>query len=270
MAVDGDDVASFDYDGDSVRAIQGLEPRLQKAADRFVEKCLSGLRAEKGRSFKGAIVLSPEAVGEFLLSNLVASMGADAVRKGRSRLAGKVGHKIAADAFTLVDDGTLAGGVASSAFDREGMPVKRQVLLDAGLLTTFLYNHFEARAAGLPCSTGHASGSASSLPAIGAHRLEVGAGNTAIGDLCAGAGPIVWVGRFSGSSNPVTGEFSGVVKNGFLWENGSKRPVRETLIAGNLFEALQRIEAVSRERQEIEGTRLLPAIRIEGVSVTAG
>jgi len=270
MAVDGEDVASFDYDGDSVRAIGTLDERLHRAAKRFVEKCLSGLRAEKGKSFRGPIVLSPEAVGEFLLPNLISSMGADAVRKGRSLLVDKLGKEVASTLFTLVDDGTHAGGVASSAFDREGTPVTRRVLVDAGVLQTFLYNHYEARAAGVERSTGHAAGSASSLPAIGPHRLEVGAGTSAMAELTAGAGPLIWVGRFSGSSNPVTGEFSGVVKNGYLWENGSKRPVRETLIAGNLFESLKRIDAVSRERQEIEGTRLLPAIRIDGVSITAG
>lgn len=89
-------------------------------------------------------------------------------------------------------------------------------------------------------------------------------------DMTSGDGPVVWVGRFSGSSNPVTGEFSGVVKNGFLFENGRKRPLRETLIAGDLFDVLGRVIAISAERRLIEGARLLPAIRVGGVSVTAG
>jgi PmbA protein len=80
----------------------------------------------------------------------------------------------------------------------------------------------------------------------------------------------VQVGRYSGSTNAVTGDFSGVVKNGFLIRGGEKRPVREVLIAGNVFELLQRISAASRERHEINGSALVPAIRAEDVSVTAG
>jgi PmbA protein len=269
MAVEGEDVASFDYDGDAVREIGRLQQSLRSIAERFVEKCLSGLGAGKGQSFKGSIVLSPEAVTEFLLPNLISAMSADAVRKGRSRLANRLGSKIASPAFTLVDDGTFAGGVASSPCDRVGVAVRALTRVDGGVLTTFLYNDYEARAASVR-STGHAAGSAASLPAIGPHCLAVAAGDSAMSDLSAGDGPVVWVGRFSGSSNPVTGEFSGVVKNGFLIERGERRPVREVLIAGNLFDTLERVEAVSRERRWIGGTRLVPAIRIGGVSVTAG
>jgi len=271
MAVDGDDVASFDYDGDAVRRFDELENRLALTADRFVGKCLGGLGASKGRSFKGDVVLSPEAVGEFLVPNLVAAISADSIRKRKSRLVGKVGHEIASRSLTLVEDGTLRGGIASSGFDREGMPLERRVLMDRGVLTTYLYNHHEALAAGAGTrSTGNATGSASSLPAIGTAYLELLPGDVAMADITSGAQPVVWVGRFSGSSNAVTGEFSGVVKNGFLLENGRRRPIRETLIAGDLFDVLARVLAVSVERRWIEGDRLLPAVRIGGVSVTAG
>ncbi|MFN2376378.1 MAG: metallopeptidase TldD-related protein, partial [Candidatus Binatia bacterium] len=107
-------------------------------------------------------------------------------------------------------------------------------------------------------------------PMVGAHRLEVDAGETAMADLVASGERAMWVGRYSGSTNPVTGDFSGVVKNGFLVEGGSRRPVREVLIAGNVFEVLNRISALSRERLDIGGSALVPAIRIEDVSITAG
>jgi PmbA protein len=271
MAVDGDDVASFDYDGDAARSFARLETSLDEIADRFVAKCLSGLGAGKAHSFKGSVVLSPEAVGEFLLPSLITAISADAVRKGRSRFVSRLGTSIASPHFTLIDDGSIAGGVMSSAFDREGVPLRRRVLVDRGVLTTYLYNHYEARGGGKDVrSTGHAVGSAASLPAIGPSRLEVAPGIVAMNDLSLGKGPVVWVGRFSGSTNPVTGEFSGVVKNGFWVEAGSRRPVRETLIAGNLFDALGQISAVSREQRSIGGTRLLPAVRLDDVSVTAG
>jgi len=271
MAVDGNEVASFDYDGDSAHAFSTLRMTIGDAVDRFADKCLSGLGATPGRSFKGSVVLSPEVVDEFLVSNLVATMAADGVRKGRSPLADKIGAKIAVDQFTLIDDGTRAGGMRSSAFDREGTPIRRHVLIEGGVLQTYLYNHYEARAAGNGArSTGHAGGGASNLPGISAVQLELAPGTTSLDDMYATDGPLVHVGRFSGSTNPITGDFSGVVKNGFLIEKGERRPIKETLMAGNLFTLLESITAISQERRLLGGAELLPAIRGEGVSITAG
>ena len=61
-----------------------------------------------------------------------------------------------------------------------------------------------------------------------------------------------------------------MVKNGFLVENGQRRPIRETMIAGNLFEALRDISALSSERRLISSSALVPSARIENISVTAG
>lgn len=271
MAVDGDDVASFDYDSAVSRRWKGFDAEVAEASRRFVEKCRAGLGAGKGESFRGPIVLSPDAVLEFLLPTLVGSLGADTVRKGRSPLADKVSKAVASSILTIWEDGRVAGGASSSAFDREGMPIRRRALISAGVLNGFLYNHYEARAAGGTArSTGNAAGGVSTLPMVGPHRLEVDAGSTAMADLVAPSERAIWVGRYSGSTNPVTGDFSGVVKNGFLVEGGERRPIREVLIAGNVFEVLMRLSAMSRERQEIGGSALVPAIRAEDVSITAG
>lgn len=271
MAVDGDEVASFDYDGDSVRCADELAAKLEAAADRFCRKCTGGLGAGNGTSYRGSILLAPEAVVEFLLPNLVGAMCADAVRKGRSRLANKLGARIADSCFTLTDDGTRAGGVASSAFDREGLPVRRLRLIEGGVLASFLGNHYEAVAADDPSlSTGHASGSVTSLPGVGPTFLEVDAGNMAERELLASTDRAVLVNRFSGSTDPVTGDFSGVVKNGFSVHRGELAPIKEVLIAGNLYELLNAISGMSRERRLLDGARLVPMMRIEGISVTAG
>ena len=271
MAVDGDDVASFDYDSAVSRRWRGFDVATMEAARRFVDKCRAGLGAGKGESFRGPIVLSPDAVTEFLLPTLVSAICADNVRKGRSPLASKVSQSIASSMLTIWEDGRLPGGASSTAFDREGMPVVRRALLASGVLQGFLFNHYEARAAGGEArSTGNAAGGVSSLPMVGPHRLEIDAGDTAMADLVAPGERAIWVGRYSGSTNPVTGDFSGVVKNGFLMNGRERHPVREVLIAGNVFELLTRISAISRERQDIGGDALVPAIRAEDVSVTAG
>ncbi|HYC55137.1 MAG TPA: metallopeptidase TldD-related protein [Candidatus Binatia bacterium] len=271
MAVDGDDVASFDYDSAVTRRVRGFEDEMNEACGRFVSKCTAGLGAGRGESFRGPIVLSPEAVAEFLLPVLVSALTADAVRKGRSPLGNRVGESVASKLLSIWDDGRVPGGPSSSAFDREGMPTSRRALVSAGTLQGLLFNHYEARAAGGGArTTGNAIGSVTALPSVGPHRLEVDPGTIAMDALIASGERAVWVGRYSGSTNSVTGDFSGVVKNGFLLEAGARRPVREVLIAGNVFELLGRISAISRERRDINGGVLVPAMRAEDVSITAG
>jgi PmbA protein len=272
MAVDGGTVASFDYDGHSARSVDAYDGASTALADHFVEKCLRGLATDSGQSFKGLVLLSPDAVAELVLPTLCAAVGADTVRKGKSPLARKLGKLIAGGGTTLIDDARLRGGPASSAFDREGVPTDRTVLVDNGVLRTFLFNHYEARAVGRgQASTGHASGGASSLPGISPHQLEMLPGSVdAITLTDAGSRPVLIVGRYSGSTNPVTGDFSGVAKNSALVDRGHKRYVHETAIAGNVYEALQRIVAVSSDRETVGGVHLLPSLLIDGVSVTAG
>ncbi len=269
MAVEGDQVASSDYDGDVTRDADSFGGLLARAGDRFVEKCVGSLGAGRGRSYRGAAILSPEAVGEFLLPALTQAISADSVRKGKSPLAGRLGEMVAAPEFTLVDDGSLAGGLASSAFDREGVPVTRHELIGRGRLQSFLFNHYEARAAGCN-STGNAAGSASSLPSISPNRLEIEAGPASYQDMCEpDRDDTILVGRWSGSTNPITGDFSGVVKNSFAVGRQGRRPITEVMMAGNIYTALANISAISSERRLLGGTRLLPAIRLEDVSVTA-
>lgn len=271
MAVDGNDVGSFDYDSAASRRWNGFAEEALAAAGRFVDKCRAGLGAGKGESFRGAVVLSPDAVAEFLLPTIASAICADSVRKGRSPLASKLSQAIASPLLTIHEDGRIAGDASASAFDREGMPITRRALVTSGSLQAFLYNHYEARAAGEGArSTGNAAGGVGSLPTVSPHRIEVDAGATAMAQLVASGEKAIWVGRYSGSTNPVTGDFSGVVKNGFFVHGGERHPVREVLIAGNVFELLQRISAISRERQDLHGMALVPAIRAEDVSITAG
>ncbi len=271
MAVDGDEVASFDYDSEATRDADRLAEIMSVAATRFADKCSAGLGAHKGRSFRGGIVLSPEAVCELILGDLTAAICADNVRKGRSPLAEKLGKTIASPLLWLSDDGTRTGGLASSAFDREGVPTARLPIIEDGVLRSFLWNHYEATAAANgSVSTGHAAGGVGSLPTIGPLSLEIAAGDETLDDLYHPESPSVLVNRFSGSSNAVTGDFSGVVKNGFLLGEGDPIPIKETLIAGNLFSLLEHISAISRERRLIGGSRWIPTIRSEDVSVTAG
>ena len=267
MAIDGEEVGSFAYDGDSVQQADQLRGKLEIAFDRFVEKCVGALGARHGESFRGPIIIPADTVGEFL-GDLIAVLGADMVRKGKSPLADKLGQLIASPLLTLVEGGAGLPGYPLDPFDREGIPRQLTPLLNEGVLCNFLYNGYEARSAGI-LSNGHASGGAGSLPGVGPACLQMAPGQSPLADLYQVDKGIL-VTRFSGSSNPITGDFSGVVKGGFLLKAGERIPVMETTLAGNLYDCLKNISMVSQEISVFGGTTSFPAIRIEDVSITAG
>ena len=138
-----------------------------------------------------------------------------------------------------------------------------------GVLSGFLYDRREARAVGQPPS-GHARGGASTAPVIGPSNLVLRAGTESFAALCSEAPRTIVVSRFSGSTEPTTGDFSGVVKGGFLVQRGERRPINETLIAGNLYELLQRITGISREVRVLGGSDRIPGLRFDDVAITAG
>lgn len=268
MAIEGDTVGSFAYDGDAVRALPELRPKLEAAFDRFVAGATGALGATAGESFRGPIILPPESVEDVLVGPLLRNLGGDAVRQGRSALAGRVGDRIAATGFTLTEGGFGLPGYPLCPFDREGQPRASMPLVEDGVLKAFLYDGREARAAGVQ-STGHAQGGATSLPRVGPGALTLSPGTVPRAQL-ENMDRGVIVTRFSGTTDPVSGDFSGVVKGGFLVKDGERRPIHETTIAGNLWTCLENVSARSDAAELRYGSRAYPALRVEDVSITAG
>jgi PmbA protein len=195
-------------------------------------------------------------------------LGADTIRTGKSPLGDKIGELIASTGFSLFEEGLGLSGFPICPFDREGILRKRMPLIENGVLSNLLFNSYESRAAGRGYSS-NASGGASSLPGVGASALSVATGSDSYSDMLKMEQGLI-VTRFSSSSNPLTGDFSGVVKGGFLVKNGERRPIEETIIAGNLYECLRSISAISDTSLIMNGTVSMPAMKIEGLSVTAG
>ncbi|MEN9205232.1 MAG: metallopeptidase TldD-related protein, partial [Thermostichales cyanobacterium DRC_bins_46] len=118
MAIDGDEVGSFAYDGDEVLRWAELQPALHHAFARFAHKCLGALGARPGESFRGPILIPADSVDDFL-GDLVAVLGAEMVRKGKSPLGGRLGEVIASPLLTLVEGGAGLPGHPIAPFDRE-------------------------------------------------------------------------------------------------------------------------------------------------------
>jgi PmbA protein len=266
-ARDGDQVSNMDYHFGATRRCDEID--VEPITTRACNNALGSLGAKKGVSFNGQVILSPDAASDLFASLILFQANAKNILRGMSRWKDMLGSKIASDLITVADDGLMPNGVLTASFDREGVPHKRLILIENGMLKSFMHNTYTAKALGME-NTGHASGSARSVPQIGPSNFEILPGKKSKDDLISEIDKGVLVTRFSGRADPVSGDFSGVAKGGYLIEKGKiSRPVRGTLIAGNSFEALNKLSGLSKE-QERTFSLTLPYLRLEGISVTAG
>jgi PmbA protein len=197
-------------------------------------KAVSRLGAGRPAPGRQPVILDREVAAEFL-SQLGTTLSADAVLKGRSLWAGKVGAAAAAATVTVVDDPTLAGAVGSAPCDDEGQPTRRKVLIAAGVLAGFLHSLETAHRMGVaPTGNGFRRNFESPpLPRPG--NLVLQPGTRTPESWTRAAGRIVIVDDILGAHtmNPVSGDFS-VGASGFICESGRRRPFRGATIAGNL------------------------------------
>jgi PmbA protein len=266
MARDKKEVSSFDFQFDGSLRLAGI--KIESLATRLAKNVICSLGAKPARSFTGTALFSPYAVAETLLGPIVSSINADNVQKDMSRFAGNLGKRIASTKLTIEDDGLLKNGLSSSAFDREGQPRRKLAIIRNGILQTYLYNSYTANREKRK-STGHATGSYRSIPGIAPTNLVVSPGQAAKSELIREIKEGILVTRFSGNVNPITGEFSGTVKGGFYIKNGRLvHPITNTMIAGNVFDAITRISGISKKLTKVYSHRL-PYIAVRKVSVTS-
>jgi PmbA protein len=242
------------YAVDAARAIDDLDPGpvAREAADRAVRM----LGAAKPTT-RAVPVVFDRMVAPSLLGVLLAGLSAEEVQKGRSLFADRLGEQVGAAGLQLIDDGRLVAGPGAAPFDGEGVPTRRTVLIDGGVLGCFLHNTATA-ARGHASSTGNARrGSFKSSPGVSAHNLFLEPGELDQAGLLARAGEGLLVQDVSGvhsGANPITGDFS-VGVSGLWFRNGElAEPVREATVAAHLLDILKGIDAVGSDLRFTTGS----------------
>jgi len=265
-AREGERVSNMDYQFDASRTVAGID--VEPITRRACENALGSLGATKGESFKGTVLLSPNAVEAILGRLTLFQVNAKNVLRGMSQWGSGIGKPVAAPMLTIIDNGLLPGGVGTASFDREGVAHRRIDLIQKGSLVSLMHNCYSANAME-GRNTGHAFGSARSIPGIGPTNFEILPGEATKDELIAEIKQGLLVTRFSGTVDPISGDFSGVAKGAFLIKNGKlDRPVTGTLVAGNSFEALKNLSGIAKERERVFNFTL-SYLRFEGGSVTA-
>lgn len=244
--------------GDVTPAIFSFEwsrttfPSIEKIARETVEKALKSLHPAKIESGKYPIILLPSALEMLFNYTFFRAISGDSVVRGRSPYIGKIGEQIASDALTVEDNGLLKHGLFTSIFDGEGVPRKKTLIIEKGVLRNFLFDHYWAKQYGTE-STGNAyREDYGSRPSISPSNVIIHPGTASLEEMINETKKGLLVEGFQGahSSNPETGEYSVVATPAWLIEEGELKPVRGVMIAGNIYEELKRIDMIGKEQEK--------------------
>ena len=174
---------------------------------------------------------------------------ADHIQKGASVYAGKVGELVASPLVTLVDDGTMAGEWGTLAIDDEGHPTQRNVLIQDGVLTDYMWDHIRARKEGRAPSGNGRRQSYMHLPMVRMTNTIVLAGDDDPADIVAATDHGVYVAELGGGSvNTASGDFVFGMREAYLIENGTiTEPLREGNLIGNGPQVLRDIDMLGND-----------------------
>lgn len=250
--------------GFSVGAWPG-EFDLNKAGREAAERATRLLGAVKPPSKRTTVVLDPFVTAQFL-SVIGATLNGEAVTKGRSLFANRLGEAVASPLLTLVDDPTDPRAYTATDLDGEGLAARRNVLIDGGVLGMFVHSSYSARRAGT-VSTGNAVRSgAGATPGAGCLALQLVPGTASQDEIVAGLDDAVLVQMVQGlhsGVNPISGDFSTGASGLMIRGGATAEPVREFTIASTLQKMLLDVVQVGGDLD------WLP-MRAAGVSLVIG
>ena len=183
------------------------------------------------------------------------SLEASSVAYGQSQFTGKLGQKIANEKVTAIDDGTIPGAWGSINIDDEGTPAQRNVLIEKGVLKSYMIDKFNGRRMGM-ASTGNARRqSYSYTPTSRMTNTYIAEGDDNNDDIIASMEYGLYAKEMGGGSvNPVTGEFNFSVNEGYIIRNGKIcEPVRGAALVGKGSEVIQNIDMVGSNMEMGQG-----------------
>jgi len=264
IAQDESGAMQRDYWFSLARTISKLESP-ESVGREAARRTLRRLGSRKIASTQVPIVLDPMVAGS-ILDNIFDAVNGDSIYRQSSFLVNKLGEKIAAGNITVVDDGTIPGGFGTEPFDGEGVPTRRTVVIENGVLKSYLLNTYTAKKLGLK-TTGNASRGLAGTPGIGAGNFFLQKGDRTPQEIIGGIKQGLYVFQFLGFGvNMVTGDFSRGASG--LWiENGELTyPVEEVTVAGNLKDMLNNISEIGNDL-EFRGSLAAPTLRIDGMMI---
>ncbi len=265
IAQSADGQMQRDYWYSSARSAAALEDP-ESIGSEAARRTLRRLGARSVATQQVPVVFSPE-VARSIVGNIFEAANGSLIYHQSSFFAGKLGQPVASPELTIIDDGTLVGGFGTAPFDGEGLPTRRTVIVENGVLKNYLLNSYVGRKLNMP-STGNASRGLAGAPGIGAGNLFLeSCAALPPPALLAGVKNGLYVTELIGQGvNMVTGDYSRGA-SGMWIENGELTyPVEGITIAGNLTEMFRNVTAVGNDLH-FRGSVACPTLRIDGMTI---
>ncbi|HUL62030.1 MAG TPA: metallopeptidase TldD-related protein, partial [Methanocella sp.] len=249
---------------------------------RSTEKAIGQLGQKAVESGAMDVVLRPDAAFQILAATVVPSFYGDAVRRGESMYAGKVGQEVAAPGVTVVDDATHPRGLNTYVSDEEGCPSRRNVLVDRGVLAGFLYDEFSAAEARVR-PTGNAMraermesvSTYKTAPQTCARNIILEGETVDAEEMIRGIRDGIVVDNVLGAhtANRASGDFSVAIYAGHAIRDGAIAfPLKGGMIGGNMPALLMRAALADNHRLVEAGlwptTGYVPSVKFEDVRVS--
>jgi len=248
-------ISSFNY---TYKLMKGLD---EKLIDIVNLKALLKQSAEEidakpfDKKFTGEIIITPDCLGS-TLSPLMSHLGDYYHITGASLLKDKLNEKIASEKFTLRADPVCDRYATNSFITGDGYKNQNAVIIEKGMLKTFLLSLHGAKKTGKARSLTDGS------------NMSVDTGDTALADMIKNTKQGILLSRFSGGEPNNNGDFSGIAKNSYYIENGEiKYPVKEIMINGNALGMLNDIEEISKESIDY-GFSNYPWVKIKNITIS--
>jgi len=216
------------------------------------------------------VIFKPNGVASALISPLMTAFNGKIVFMGASPLKDKLGQQVFDKKLSMWDDATVPYQVASCPCDDEGVPGQKTPLIENGIVSQFLY---DLQTAGLANTRSTGNGNrGGGLPSPSISSLIIKEGETSFSEMVKSVKQGLVIEQLIGATqgNILNGDFSGNVLLGYKIENGEiKGRVKDTMVSGNVYQALKQIEAIGNDVRWVEGFLRTPSIFCSGLSVTA-
>jgi TldD protein len=222
---------------------------IDELARRAADRALTKLAARPAPSGQMPVVIASGGGGVLFHEACGHGLEADLVSKGASVFADRVGQRVASPGVTVVDDGTMAREWGNIAIDDEGNPAQRNVLIEDGILTDYMWDQLRARKDGRASSGNGRRQSYQHLPMVRMTNTYLLAGTEDPDDIVASTENGVLVKHLGGGQvNTATGDFVFGMTEAYLIEDGQvTEPLREGNLIGNGPEVLKRIDALGND-----------------------
>jgi PmbA protein len=240
-----------------------------KLGTNAAKKAVSALNGRSMESGDYNVILKNTVLAD-ILECFSSNFFGDTVNKGFSLLKGKIGEKIASNLITIVDEPLLENGLATTAFDSEGVACYNKSIVEDGILKTFLHNMKSANTAGVSSTGNGFKGSFKGTVKISPTNLYIKNGTTAYTELLnAGASIIVTdVAGLHSGANVVSGDFS-LAAEGFNINDGKLgEAIEQITISGNFYNLLNNVTAVADDLEYNSSAVGAPSVLFSNIHIS--